>query len=145
MRRFLLLLVLAAATADSAAAQADTVFVGNRHSPWASGILELIVPTAGFAYAGDWTRGFLPNAFRIASTIGFSVTADGPEEDVCQDDTACNVWAIATLGTTVWAIVGAVQTANDHNRSIAPQAAARLLVEPSPLGGVSLGLSFRSP
>lgn len=35
---------------------ADTVFVGTQHSPWTGGLLEFAFPTAGFAYAGDWSR-----------------------------------------------------------------------------------------
>jgi hypothetical protein len=150
MRRFVFPLMLAAATADPVSAQADAVFVvGTRHSPWAVGLLELAVPTAGFAYAGDWTRGFPPNAFRLASLIGLYVAADGSFEGYqyhgCRNETACNLWTVAVLGTTVWAVVGAVQTARDHNRSPSPQAPPRLLVEPSPPGGLSLGLRFRSP
>lgn len=130
-----MILVVPGATAGQAA---DTVYVGSRHSPTASGLLELIFPTAGFAYAGDWTRGFLPNAFRIAATIGFGVTADGPSEDVCEEDDACRVWAVAVIATTVWSIVGAVQTAHDHNASVR-QVESRLLLEPSPAGGFSVG------
>ena len=34
----------------------------HTHSPVAAGLIEWLIPTAGFAYGGDWTRGFLPNA-----------------------------------------------------------------------------------
>jgi hypothetical protein len=139
MRRLALLLLLFAVTVARASAQAvDTVFVGTRHSPIVSGLVEFVLPTAGFAYAGDWTRGFLPNAFRVAALIGFGVTADGPEGDVCEGEGACQAWGIAVLGTTVWSIVGAVQTANDHNRAIS-DLEGRLFVEPAPVGGVSVG------
>ncbi len=139
MRRFLLVLLVTAAMAEPALAQAtDTVVVGTRHSPVASGLLEFVFPTAGFAYAGDWTRGFLPNALRIGTAIGFGVTGDGPEDDVCEGEGACQVWAIAFLSATVWSIVGAVQTANDHNRDIS-ELESSLYVAPSPVGGVSVG------
>src|SRR5688572_13471223 len=117
---YLLAVVVAAASASPttvAGQAADTVYVGSTHSPTASGIIEFLVPTAGFAYAGDWTRGFLPNAFRIATSIGFGVTSDGPQNDVCENDTACTIWGVAALATTVWAIVGAVNTAKDHNEA----------------------------
>jgi len=145
MRHLLFAMLLAGTPQAILAQMVDTVYVGTRHSPTASGFLEFFVPTAGFAYAGDWTRGFLPNAFRVATLIGFGVTADGPEGDVCEGEGACHAWSIGVLATTVWAIVGAVRTANDHNERVSalPDRQARVLIEPSPSGGVLVG--FRVP
>jgi hypothetical protein len=140
MRRHLLIAVaLAGLTPHAASAQAaDTVRVGSTHSALAAGLLEVVFPTAGFAYAGDWKRGFLPNAFRVGASIGFGVTADGPSDDVCEGDGTCTAFAVAVLATTVWAIVGAVQTAHDYNATIV-QRESRVYIEPSALGGVSVG------
>lgn len=120
---------------------ADTVFVGTHHSPWASGLLEMTFPTAGFAYAGDWTRGFLPNAVRLASLVGVGVTAEDDGE-TCDD--ACAAWSLAVLGSTIWAIIGAVNTAHDYNEAV--REPASLIFQPSPAGGMSLGIRLgRSP
>lgn len=138
MRQPILVLILALSAAQPVVAQAaDTVYIGSRHSPVASGVIELFVPTAGFAYAGDWTRGFLPNALRISSGIVFGAMADGPEGDLCEGEGICTISAIAVIASSVWSIVGAVQTANDHNRRLS-QAQARVLIAPGPTGGVSV-------
>jgi hypothetical protein len=124
---------------------ADTLYVGHTHSALASGLLEVLFPTAGFAYAGDWKRGFLPDAFRVAALLGFEHTADGPRGDVCEGEDACRVFVVAVVATTVWSVVGAVQAANDHNATVR-ELESRILVGPSPTGGgVSLGfrLLFR--
>lgn len=129
-----ILVVALPATAEGQAA--DTVFVGTEHSPWTSGFLEFVFPTAGFAYAGDWKRGLLPNAFRVGALIGFAETYDDAT-DTCEDD--CTAWSIALLATTVWAIVGAAQTATDYNAAVR-EPSSTLLVEPSSWGGLSVGL-----
>jgi hypothetical protein len=134
-RWMMVAVAVASAVPASARAQVgDTVYVGLEHSPTASALLEFVFPTAGFAYAGDWHRGFLPNAFRIAATIGVAAQESGDE---CEDE--CAVWAVALLGTTVWAMVEAVRTAKDYN-AVIREPASLLLVEPGPYGGVSMGL-----
>ncbi len=120
-------------------ATTDTVFVGGERSAILSGVLEYF-PTVGFAYAGDWKRGFLPNAFRVVSYIGFASTVDfygggdTPETDEV-------VWGVAMVATTVWAVVGAVNTARDRNRAVRATR-PQLSVAPAPLGGVSVGLQL---
>jgi len=131
-------ILLAGLPIGAQAQVADTVFVGTHHSPWASGLLELVFPTAGFAYAGDWTRGFVPNAVRIGSLIGVGATAED-DGDTCSD--ACAVWSLAVLGSTIWAMIGAVNTAHDYNAAV--REPSSLIFEPSPAGGVSVGLRLR--
>ena len=120
-------------------ATTDTVFVGGERSAILSGVLEYF-PTVGFAYAGDWKRGFLPNAFRVASYIGLFSTVDfygggdTPETDEV-------LWAVAVVATTVWAVVGAVNTARDRNRAVRATR-PQLSVAPAPFGGVSVGLQL---
>ena len=70
-------------------ATTDTVFVAGERSVVLSGVLEYF-PTLGFAYAGDWKRGFLPNAFRVASFIGIFSTFD--PLDSSGPDTAEMFW-----------------------------------------------------
>jgi len=118
--------------------QQDTVDVGGERSNVLSGVIELYLPTVGFAYAGDWKRGLLPNAIRIGSFIGLLSTIDFLDSS-SSSDTAAGLWAIAFLGTTVWAVVEAVNTANDRNRAVRLRR-AQLSVAPAPFGGVSVGL-----
>ena len=124
------------AVVDGQQATTDTVFLGGERSAVLSGVLEYF-PTLGFAYAGDWKRGFLPNAFRVASLIGLVSTLDFP--DSSSPDTAEIGWGVAAGATTVWAVVGAVNTAKDHNRAVRATR-TQLSVAPAPFGGVSVGL-----
>lgn len=111
----------------------------HEHSAFAAGVIEWLVPTAGYAYAGDWTAGFLSNGVRIGSYIGLAATYDDRTDD-CDD--ACAVWAVGALGGTIWAIVGAVHTANEHNRAVRGESSG-LVVGPSPVGGVAIGFRLR--
>jgi len=110
----------------------------HTHSPVAAGLIEWIVPTAGFAYGGDWTRGFLPNAVRIGGLVGILATCDGPG-DTTGD--GCGAFAIVSLAGGIWAIVGAVSTAQDHNAGVRA-ATSRLEVSPGPEQSLGLGLRF---
>ena len=129
-------LVLQPTVVEGQQATTDTMFVDGERSNVLSGVLELYLPTVGFAYAGDWKRGFLPNAFRVGSIIGLLSTVDFLDSS---SDTAAGLWAIAFLGATVWAVVEAVNTANDRNRAVRLRR-AQLSVAPAPFGGVSVGL-----
>jgi len=121
--------------ANGQQAAPDSVFVGDERSAVLSGVLEYI-PMVGFAYAGDWKRGLLPNAFRVASFIGFAATVDFLSPSC---SAACTVSGFAMVATSVWAVVGAVNTARDHNKA-ARVPRSSLSVAPAPFGGLSVGL-----
>lgn len=126
------LLSATALDAQERAPAADTVYVAGQRSPFAAGLLETALPTGGYAYAGDWGRGLLPNALRVASLFGIVGTCDDTEE-------GCAEWSVAYLALTVWAVWGAVDTAQDHNRSLSG-AMRRVSVGPGPEGGIALGV-----
>lgn len=124
----------------SAQAAADTVYVAERRSPFVAGIIETIIPTAGYAYAGDWKRGFLPNAFRLIATVGADI-ADGRVENFdtnCRN--TCKGWITAVVATAGWGIVGSVMTAREHNRNVVRNNAA-LVLTPGTAGGWRVGVS----
>lgn len=120
-------------------APTDVSAIYHEHSATAAGLIEWFLPTAGYAYGGNWTNGFLSNAVRIGSFIGFGMTSDSAT-DTCDD--ACAAWAVAWLGSTAWAIVGAVSTAKEHNARVRA-ATEGLTVGSAPFGGVSVGLTLR--
>lgn len=117
------------------ALEAQSAPGAHEHSPVAAGILEWIAPTAGYAYGGDWTAGFLSNGVRVGGIIALAATYDDATESC---DGVCGIGAAAFVGGTVWAIVGAVHTANEHNRALRA-ASSGLVVGPSPDGGLTLG------
>ena len=48
----------------------------------------------------------------------------------------------AATGGTIWGIVSAIRTANDHNRSLSSGNASLTLL-PTPDGGLGVGMNFR--
>ena len=122
--------------AQSADTTVDTVYVGVAHSPTTAGVMEMFLPSAGFAYAGDWKRGLLPNALRLTAIVGIVTTAD-VLANTC--DGICNAWQVLFVASTVWSIVGAVKTANQHNALI-QRSKVGMSLERSPSGGISWGL-----
>lgn len=133
-RRLGLSAVMLAAFSVGVSAQS----VDHTHSPAVAGIVEWLLPTAGYAYAGDWSAGLVSNAVRVGGMVLLLSTFDEPA-DTCEN--ACAVGAVALLGGTIWAIVGAVNTARDHNRRVG-QAVSRIDVGAGPEGSTSFGLRF---
>ena len=119
---------------------ADTVRVGHRHSPAAAGIIEFFLPSAGFAYAGDWTRGLPPNVVRLGAGIAFARTYDEATESC--EGSGCRTWAFVFLASTIWSVVDAVRAAGAYNEQVDALVAA-LAVESHPAGGLSFGIRLR--
>ena len=46
----------------------------HEHSATVAGIVEWFLPTAGYAYGGDWNAGFLSNGVRIGAFVGLLST-----------------------------------------------------------------------
>ncbi len=85
-------------------------------------------PTVGYAYAGDWKGGLLPNTVRVSGTFVYLAS----DTNNCQ--AVCTVGLLAGVGGTVWAIVGAARTAKQ--RPTEPQSPlSGLMVAPSQWGG----------
>lgn len=112
----------------------------GERSPVLAGGLELFLPTVGFGYAGDWQRGLLPNVVRVGSVVGIVAT------DVCDsaegNDATCAVLAGTLAIAHVWATIGAVNTARDHNRTVG-QGSTALLLRPGQSGSLRIGMSLR--
>lgn len=90
-------------------------------SEWGAAGLELFVPLAGHAYAGDWTRGGFPTFVRLA---GAAVVI--AHHDFCilwcgHDDGDARWFAAGVAGYfagTVWGMVSARRTARDRNAAL---------------------------
>lgn len=97
------------------ATDATPVVVVSQKSPVLAGVLEWLVPTVGYAYAGNWARGVPPAAVRITGFIllaadQFTVFGSPPP---CR--TQCIVGATMAIGGTIWSIVDAAATASREN------------------------------
>lgn len=101
-----------------------------------AGTLELFIPTAGFAYAGEWTRGLLPNAVRIGSVVGIVSDCD-PDRG---DRGTCAAFAGVLLLSHIWATVGAANTARERNRSLGASDAGFVVLQGPADGALSVGL-----
>lgn len=95
-------------------------FVPGARSPGAAKVLEIYIPTAGFAYGGNWRRGLLPNAVRIGG-LYLAVAAIFRDSDLlfggndlkCQ--TECKAGFVLGVLGTGWAVKGAVDVTNEFN------------------------------
>jgi len=117
---------------------ADTVVLVEPRSAFLSGLIEYFVPTVGYAYAGNWKKGLLPNAVRTAGFIA-AVSADDSVDDC---EAVCVAGAVAAVGGTIWAIFGAQRTAKRRERGPRPLE-DRVFLESGPLGGVTVGFRWR--
>ena len=132
--------VLSALTAGPVAAQlpADGDDALPPRSEFLAELLEALVPLAGHAYAGDWTRGVFPTMVRVA---GGAVAIAHHDFCIlwCSTDDGDIRWftagAAVYLGGTLWGVVSARRTVRDRNAS--------LLVEPAPNRQVALGIRMR--
>ncbi len=131
------LLFAAPVVAQATPIKVDTVYVQSRVSPTTAGILEFMIPTAGFAYAHDWKRGLLPNLARVLSVVGMVRSGDVILNDVCENE--CKVFQATLVAATIWATIGAVRTANAYNSSAA-QPRVSAYWAPMPSGRWVLGL-----
>jgi hypothetical protein len=89
-----------------------------RKSAWAAGVLEYVVPTAGYAYADAWTEGLLPGAVRVSGTVALlwvmtdALTGEpGDDEPPDECRTLCVYGIAATAVGYVWGVTGAVRAA----------------------------------
>jgi hypothetical protein len=87
-------------------------------SAWKAGVLEYVLPTAGYAYADAWKEGLLPGAVRTSGTVALLwVMADAltgePGDDEPPDEcrTLCVYGIAATAVGYVWGVTGAVRAA----------------------------------
>ncbi len=89
-----------------------------RKSAWTAGILEYVVPTAGYAYADAWKQGLLPGAVRVSGTVALlwvmtdALTGEpGDDEPPDECGALCVYGLVATGVGYVWGVTGAVQAA----------------------------------
>ena len=102
--------------------------------------LELLVPTLGHVYAGDFDRGIAP---ALVTGVGVGIVALSYSE--IQD---INNWVFVGLlgiGVTIagkaWGLVSAVRTTLDHNRGLVERVMPVLGVTPD--GRALIGVSVR--
>jgi hypothetical protein len=94
---------------------APQVVVVRERSPAAAGVLEWAIPTAGYAYAGSWSRGIPPTAARITGFVlwfGDQFVILG-EEPPCR--ARCTVGITLLLGGTIWGVLDAAATTRRAN------------------------------
>jgi hypothetical protein len=82
-------------------------------SPFLAGALEIItLPTIGYAYAGNWTRGFPSAAVRI---LGFALWREQLYWSPPPCQAQCIAGAIMLYGGWIWAASDAAGTARRTN------------------------------
>ncbi len=104
--------------------------VADRRDPLAAGALELFVPIAGHAYAGNWARG-IPSAAVSLAAAAVAAGAAGQctgevlgaifeaEKDPCREEgSTMNMALVVFAASRMWGAVSAALTADAHNRSV---------------------------
>lgn len=137
MGRRLALLALLLLPAPATAQEAPDTAATPKDWPVAL-TLELLVPLAGHAYAGDIERGIFPTTATLAGVFLIAYSSN------YQDWEAVEVvfyGAGLFLVGKVWGAVSAVRTANDHNREIRERVTPGLGVTPD--GRALVGVSVR--
>lgn len=136
-----ILFALMLATPASVRAQApeflaptDTLYFTESRSALVSAFLEFSVPMLGYAWAGNWKRGLLPNTVRIG---GVALMLAGWTGD---DGTLAATGIVAAVTGTVWAVVGAGVTAAERgSRPVYRRAGFTM----TPLPGQRLGFGYQ--
>ena len=118
--------------------------VPGTRSPGAAKFLEIFIPTAGFAYGGNWRRGLLPNAVRIGGLYLGVATLFRDSEHLfgsggLECRTECKAGFVLAAVGSAWAIGGAVDVTNEFNDRLRA-ASAQVTISPSPDRGLSIGL-----
>lgn len=108
--------VAAQEPSDTLIVSTTEVVVVSEKSSWAAGVLEWAIPTAGYAYAGNWSRGIPPAIIRISGAVlWFSDLGLDPFADTSCEG-ACVVGAVLTVGGTIWGVADAAATAKRENK-----------------------------
>ncbi len=151
MRMVAFLAVLLLASAGPAHAQeplspdsaGGSVVQVTEKSTIAAGLLEWLVPTAGYAYAGNWVRG-IPSALARVGGIAlylddqFTIFGSPPP---CE--AKCVAGAALAVGGTIWGIVDASATASRENERRRAEATRRTVSLYPRVGRSGVGLGFR--
>ena len=104
--------------------------------------LELLVPTLGHVYAGDFDRGIAPAIVMGLGVgiMGISVSMSDPTREFGGIEGLLAGFGVVVGGKT-WGLVSAVRTTLDHNRGLVERVTPALGVTPD--GRASFGVSVR--
>lgn len=106
------------------------VVVISEKSPSGAAMLEWLLPTAGYGYAGDWSRGIPPGFVRVAGiamvfTDQFTILGDPPP---CEG--TCVAGMILAVGGTLWSVLDAAATARRTNERLREEAPSHMSISP---------------
>lgn len=110
------LAVFLALAVGAPALEAQSADTTPTKSAWTAGILEYLVPTAGYAYADAWTKGIVPGVVRVTGTVALlwamtdALTGE-PGDEPYECGVGCAYGLVATPVGIVWGVHGAVRAA----------------------------------
>ena len=121
--RIALTLFALAVAVPAHAQQSDAwdAYNAQKKHEWLAVGLEVILPTAGHAYSGDWRRGVTPAILQIGGlAVVSAVYSDCGSVNTCtsNQDITMGTAAIVAVGGAVWSYVSAYYTAAGRNRDL---------------------------
>ena len=81
-------------------------------------MLELVLPTLGHVYAGDFKRGVIPALVSVGGMAAWMIGAVGSAFNSNDADNWMRFGAIAAIGGRVWGLVTAPGTAKQFNERL---------------------------
>lgn len=133
--------LVATAEAQLQPTVALTTMAGEPKSAWTAGVLEGLLPTLGYGYAGSWTDGIVPGVVRMGGAVAMlwgvteTLSREPGDPDAGSGCTRKCTWgAVAMTVGWVWGVVGASKTARER-----PEHPATALARLAPRGRLSLG------
>lgn len=91
----------------------------EKKEPALAGLLEVIVPLVGHAYAGDISRGVVPTLISGGGLVlMFASVGSAASGDLAGFTSTYGLGLLAYLGGRVYGVISAVQTANDFNNDL---------------------------
>ena len=118
------------------------VAVISEKSPFLAGTLEITLPTLGYAYAGDWTRGLPSAGVRILGLLlwGEQLSPYGPPP--C--DAKCVAGGVMLIGGLIWAAKDAAGTARRTNEGRRAEALGAIVLPTLEGGKLGMLIQFRA-
>ena len=151
-RTILMILLLVAATSPLSAQERNAnwaQYQDQKKSEVAALVLEILIPTVGHAYAGNWAKGLIPFGVTVAgyttAFVGAAECADHTGDCTGGENAKMLSGLIVGIGGQIWGMVSAYRTAENHNNELRERYGIEtgLAIRPAYGGRAELAITIR--